>query len=190
MALITMKRTAEFGIKAGIVSAITIALIDTSIAVLLLLGLNHSIPFLMHIPRYVHMFGIIFIFIYGIYLFTKKAKKSFAENHPLKKHFYDTLIISLVNPSTYISFGVIALLLTRFLGSSLFGRIEILIGFFLGAISWWLTLVYIAFNKRNHITAPEMQKWVGAIIMLLSFTALILPGKLGYLPVIKNLLNF
>jgi threonine/homoserine/homoserine lactone efflux protein len=190
MALITMKRTAEFGLRAGVISAITIALIDTSVAVLVLLGLNRSISFFTHVPKWIHTLGVIFIFIYGIYLFTKQTKITTPEKHPLKKHFYDTLVLSLLNPSTYVSFGVIALLLTRFLGSSLFGRIEILIGFLFGTFAWWIALVYFAFSKRSHVSAPRLQKWVGAIIMALSFIALITPGRAGYFPFIKELFRF
>jgi threonine/homoserine/homoserine lactone efflux protein len=185
IALITMKRTAEFGLRAGIISAIAIALIDTTVAILILLGVHHSLKSLIHIPRGLHLLLTIAILIYGLYLFTKKVRIEKNKDYPVKKHFWDTILLCFANPSTYISFSVIAILMTRFLGSSLFNRLEVIIGFFIGAIFWWLSLVHISFNNRSRLSIGQLQRGVGLLIMFLAIISLLTPGRFEHLSIIR-----
>lgn len=185
IALLTMKRTAEFGLRAGIISAIAIALIDTTVAILILLGVHHSLKSLIHIPRGVHFVLTLAILIYGIYLFTREARVEKNKDYPVKKHFWDTILICFANPSTYISFSVIALLLARFLETSLFDRFEVIVGFFIGAIFWWLSLVHISFNNRGRLSIGQLQKGVGLLIIFLAIVSLFSSGRFEHLSIVR-----
>jgi threonine/homoserine/homoserine lactone efflux protein len=91
---------------------------------------------------------------------------------PWHKHFFTAAIIALTNPSTYFSFGIIALLLSRFMEKPIFDRIEVATGFFIGAFLWWCTLAFVAFNqRRRYLNAQYLHRIIGIIIMALSLFA-------------------
>ncbi len=188
IALITIKRTAQYGLKAGVISGITIALIDTIMAMLILFGLSHSRSLFFHVPKEIHTILAACVFMYGVTLFNKKpALESVAV--PIEKHFTETLLACLINPSTYISFGVISLLLTRFIGQPIFNRTEVLIGFFLGAVLWWTILVLLSFRHRHHVSALQLQKVVGILIIILSVLMLISPNSSEHFPMVSKFLS-
>ncbi len=186
VALLTIQRTAQFGLRAGMISAFTIAVIDTLAAVLVLLGIHAYLP-LLTLPRKFHALGTLAILIYGVYLFFRKEQVVSLAIHPVQKHVWDTFLISFTNPSTYISFGVIALLCTRFVHSSLFDRIELSIGFFIGAIAWWLTLVRLAFTHKEWLNVPRLQKVVALLIIILALGTLLLPQYSGHFSLLRIL---
>ncbi len=189
IALITIKRTAQYGFKAGIVASIAIVLIDTTVAFLVLLGIHsthHS--FYIHIPKYLKLILAFCMFIYGLTVFRKKMLPK-KPDHPLEKHFSETFMICLANPSTYISFGIIALLLSRFIGISIFDRTEVLFGFLIGALIWWIGLVAFSFKHRERISVKKLQKFVGLLIMLLALVFILNPHENHYNPFIHKLIN-
>lgn len=175
--LITMKRTAEFGLRAGILSALAIVAIDTLGTIAILLGFHSTISYLHHIPRWMHLAGAVIIFIYGVRTFFSNPTRSIDEALPWHKHFLSSAVLALTTPSTYFSFGIVGLLLARFIGQPLFTRIEVIIGFAIGALIWWCALAVIAFsNRKRYFAARNIQRIVGVIIMVLAVTSL-LPAR-------------
>jgi threonine/homoserine/homoserine lactone efflux protein len=170
--LIVMKRTAEFGLRAGILSGLAIVLIDSIAAVLILTSLNHSIPFLHQLPVWVRIIGGTGIFFYGLRTALTNPTLSIEVKLPWHKHFFTAAAIALTNPSTYFSFGIIALLLSRFMEKSVFDRIEVATGFFIGAFLWWCVLAFVAFSQRKrYLNAQYLHRIIGIIIMALSLLA-------------------
>lgn len=173
--LIIMKRTAEFGLRAGILSGLAIVTIDTIGIVAILLGLHKTMYYFNHIPRWLHIGGATIIFFYGLRILFSNPIKSIDDALPWHKHFLSSAVLALTNPSTYFSFGVIALLISRFIDQPLFGRIEIAVGFFIGSLAWWCSLAFIAFTNRKKLLAHNIQQVVGVIIMVLALMSFI-PG--------------
>lgn len=173
--LIVMKRTAEHGLRAGILSGLAIVVIDSIAAVLILTSLHRSIPFLHKLPLWVHIVGGCIIFFYGLRTALTNPTFNLEAKLPWHKHFFTAAAIALTNPSTYFSFGIIALLLSRFMEKTIFDRIEIATGFFIGAFLWWCALAFVAFSQRKrYLNAQYLHRIIGIIIMALSlFTFLV-----------------
>jgi threonine/homoserine/homoserine lactone efflux protein len=174
VALITMKRTTQHGLRAGIISGLAIALIDTAATVFILLGLHHSQETFHHIPQWLFIVGSVIVFFYGLRILLADPLKSIERDLPWHKHFFASIILSLTNPSTYLAFGVIGLFLTRFIDRPFFTRAQVAIGFFIGAFLWWSFLAYIAFTQRKRYEkAVFLNKIIGVIIMALAVLALV-----------------
>ncbi len=188
IALLTVKRTAEFGLRAGLAGGAAVILIDTAVAILILFGIHHSHSFFIHIPKGVRFIIALCIFMYGITLFRKKAAPVHID-HPLDKHFSETMLLSLANPSTYVSFGIIALLLTRFIGMPVFNRTEVVIGFLVGAVLWWGSLVALSHHHRDRIGISQLQKIVGILIMGLAVLLVCAPNHPEFIPIITRLIH-
>ncbi|HVY35688.1 MAG TPA: LysE family transporter [Candidatus Paceibacterota bacterium] len=169
VALITMKRTAEFGLRAGIVAGLAIVVIDTTAAVAILLGLHHSFHYLRPLPSWFHIAGAAIIFFYGLRMVYTDPVHAIADELPWQKHFFGSIMIALSNPSTYFSFGAIGLLVSRFIHQSTFTRVSVGIGFFVGAFLWWCTLALIATTQRDRYrSARNIHHAIGVAIMFLA----------------------
>ncbi|MDB5188815.1 MAG: Lysine exporter protein [Candidatus Nomurabacteria bacterium] len=174
IALITMKRTVHHGLRAGIISGLAIALIDTTATVIILLGLHHSRRSLYHVPHWLFFIGSIIVFFYGLRMLMADPLQTIERDLPWHKHFFASCVLALTNPSTYLAFGVIGLFLTRFIDQPLFTRAQVAIGFFIGAFLWWAVLAYIAFTQRKrYVKAVFLNKIIGVVIMVLAAVALV-----------------
>jgi threonine/homoserine/homoserine lactone efflux protein len=174
VALITIKRTAQHGLRAGIISGFAIVLIDTAATIIILLGLHHSRYTFQTIPDWIFIIGSLLVFFYGLRMIFTDPLKTISRDLPWHTHFITSFILALTNPSTYLAFGVIGLFLTRFIDQPLFTRAQVAIGFFIGALLWWSGLVYTAFTQRKRYEkAVFLNKVIGAIIMILAAIALV-----------------
>jgi threonine/homoserine/homoserine lactone efflux protein len=169
VALITMKRTAEFGHRAGIISGLAIALIDTVAMIIILLSVHQSLPTLRQLPHSLHVLGAVVVFGYGLRMFLMSKTVTVEETLPWHKHFISSILIALSNPSTYVSFGLIGLMMARYIDKPLFTKIEVTIGFFIGAFLWWSALAFFAItHKTQYFGTTYLKRLVGALIMLLA----------------------
>jgi threonine/homoserine/homoserine lactone efflux protein len=174
VALITMKRTVKHGLRAGVISGLAIALVDTVATVIILLGLHHSQRSFYHIPHWFFIITTIIVFFYGLRMIMADPLKAIECDLPWHKHFFASFVLALTNPSTYLAFGVIGVFLTRFVDQPLFTRAQVAIGFFLGAFVWWSVLAYVAFTQRKRYEkAAFLNKIIGALIMILAVLALV-----------------
>ncbi len=172
-----VQRSVSHGVRAGFFSGLAIATIDSVFACMLLLGLQGVAFGTHHTPFWIRAAGSIVIFFYGVRVFSNRPQ------HPAKedtahwsKHFLSMLGITLANPSTYFSFGAIAIILIRFLNRSVFDRLEIIIGFFIGALVWWSFLSWFAFTKRSHyVNSKVLHRLIGVAIMALALFTLARP---------------
>ena len=173
VALITMKRSALHGHRAGIIAGLAIALIDTVAMALILLSLHHSIPFLRHVPLSARIIGSVIVFGYGLHMIIATTTYASRETLPWHRHFLGSALMTLSNPSTYVSFGLIGLMLARYIDKPLFTKLEVAVGFFIGAWLWWWALTFFAVTHRSHLEATYLRKLVGIIIMILAIGTLV-----------------
>lgn len=174
LAIITMKRTAEHGFFAGFVAGLTIATIDAFFAAIILFGIPIPEEFARPIPQILVILGSTLIFWYGLTMFRKKEIKAPKKISRWDYHFLDTLWLAFTNPSTYFAFGGSALLLSPFLLRSESSRVFIAIGFFLGTIAWWITIVIIAHKKRDtYLKNMTIQKILGVLVMAIALVTTI-----------------
>ena len=165
-----MKRAAEFGWKAGLISASAIILVDASAAIAILLGMRRSIPVFHFVPQWALWLGGVIFFGYGAYVaFGPTKKERDIDIIPWHHHFGSAFLLAITNPSTYLSFAVIGLMVARFTRDPLSVRMAIIAGFLCGALLWWSTLVFIAFSQRKRYLGTQYIKRVtGIVIMILA----------------------
>jgi threonine/homoserine/homoserine lactone efflux protein len=174
VALITMKRTVKHGLRAGVISGLAIALVDTAATVVILLGLHHSQRSFYHIPHWLFIITTLIVFFYGLRMIMADPLKAIERDLPWHEHFFASFVLALTNPSTYLAFGVIGIFLTRFVDQPLFTRAQVAVGFFIGAFVWWSILAYVAFTQRKRYEkAAFLNKIIGALIMILAVLALV-----------------
>src|SRR5579872_5321191 len=134
VSLITMKRTTQHGFRAGLISGLAIALIDTAATVFILIGLHHSRHTFHIIPEWIFIIGSVIVFFYGLRILLADPLKTIERDLPWHTHFFAAIVLALTNPSTYLAFGVIGLFLSHFIDRPLFARAQVAIGFFIGAV--------------------------------------------------------
>lgn len=174
LGILTMKRTAEHGLSAGLVAALAASLIDGIFAAFLLFSVHIPHSFHYPIPRFVPFLGSALLFWYGFKMYIKKGIDAPKKISRWEYHFFDTLWLAFTNPSTYVAFGATALLLSPLLlrsnESKLFGGI----GFFVGVLVWWTTLVLIAHRKRDtYMQNMKIQKAMGILVMILAIGTMV-----------------
>jgi threonine/homoserine/homoserine lactone efflux protein len=174
VALITMKRTVQHGLRAGIISGLAIALTDTIATVIILLGLHHSNGIFNHLPQWLFIMGTTIVFFYGLRMVLADPLKTIERDLPWHEHFLASILLALTNPSTYLAFGVIGIFLIRYVDSPVFTRAQVAIGFFIGAFVWWSVLAFIAFTQRKRYQkAVFLNKIIGVVIMGLAVLAFV-----------------
>lgn len=167
--LLTIKRTAIHGLRAGIIAALAVVLVDGVVASVFLLGFYQPFRQVHTIPFTVSLIGAVFVFFYGLKIFNDTGVSEVKEPKDWHHHFLGTLTMLATNPTTYVSFASIAVLLTRFIIKPLETRMFVALGFFLGALAWWITLILIAHEHRDHyLKNTTIRKIMGGIIMVLA----------------------
>lgn len=167
--IIVMKRTIESGIRAGSIAGIAIVTVDTLATITLLLGIHHSVPLFHIIPRWVLIIGGLGFFTYGALMAFGPEKKTAQQEIPWHHHFGSALLLTLSNPSTYMSFAITGMLVSRFMQSAISTKLAVASGFFIGASLWWALLITIAFTQRKRYqNLHHTQRIVGTIIMILA----------------------
>lgn len=178
--LITMKRTTEFGLRAGIIAACAIVLVDTIAATAIIFGLHHTFPRIGNFPGWFHLIGALIVFFYGFRILMSVPNTESHTPKPWHRHFLNTIVVIFTNPSTYFSFGAIGLFVIRLSDNPLPSRIVTLIGFAIGATIWWWTLIYIAASQRErYFKKDSIHKIIGGLIMILAIASLFFPIHQG-----------
>lgn len=178
--LITMKRTAEYGCRAGVIAGLAIVLVDTIAATAIIFGLHQAFPRFSHFPGWFHLLGALIVFFYGFRILMSIPKAESHTHQPWHKHFLNTLVIIFTNPSTYFSFGAIGIFLIKLSGNPLPSRIMTLIGFAIGATIWWWALICIAASQRErYFKKASIHKLIGGLIMVLAIASLFFPVHRG-----------
>ncbi len=167
--LLCIKKTLELGIVGAIAVGLGAALADSIYGLIAGAGLTAVSIFLFGIMHYLKIFG-------GILLLTLGAKECLSNQQKatielpkinLSRLALTTFMLTLSNPLTILSFaGVFTAI-----GSEHFSLDDtawILIGVFLGSMSWWLFLGYIV--SRSHKILPktwiEKIRYISAFILI------------------------
>jgi threonine/homoserine/homoserine lactone efflux protein len=171
-----MKRTAEYGRRAGVIAGLAIVLVDTIAATAIIFGLHHAFPRFSHFPGWFHLLGALIVFFYGFRILMSIPKTESHAHQPWHRHFLNTLVVIFTNPSTYFSFGAIGVFLIRLGDTPITSRIVTLVGFAIGATIWWWALICIAASQRErYFKKASIHKLIGGLIMALAIASLFFP---------------
>ena len=179
--ILCIRRTLADGRLTGFFSGLGAASADMSYGAVAAFGLTAFQNLLMGAQYWLHLIGGLFLIYLGIRTFlTKPPNKASAEslNHNLFQAYLSTLVLTLTNPATIISFTVIFAGLRLGEAHGNFLSAGLLVGgVFFGSSVWWLTLSLIVGLFRERFT-PSWMFWVnrlaGTIILAFGFFALII----------------
>ena len=173
--LVTIENTIARGLRGGMWSAVAVGGIDIVAAGLILFGFQGVIPYFHTIPVWLSAVGSIIIFIYGLLLF-KKQVSQVKEKHSLHHTFFETILIIVSNPATYIGFGVIAFFFSKGFTASIQNQALLFTGFIVATIGWW-SIVLLAANTMKKIFSQKntIHKIIGMCLMLSALGIFFIP---------------
>lgn len=180
--MICIRKTLERGLRGALAVGLGAAVADSVYGIVAITGLTAITQFLLEKALLIKLFGGVFL----LYLAYKEIKSTptisydgFDKNKKLGRLALQVFFLTLTNPMTILSFvGIFASI-----GGGVSSPIEsyaMIIGIFLGSMSWWLTLGFIISKIQNKL--PEV--WIGRIRYL---STLILAG-FGLLSLVSSLL--
>jgi len=153
--MLCIKTTLEKGRLAGFCAGLGAAVADTIFAGVGALAISLVGNFLSMEQAWFKLGASIFLIVFGLYLARKPAMgPENGEKVPpgLWAEFTVTLLLTLANPSTILSFAAVFAGVTAGGGYALETMPALILGVFIGAAAWWLTLGQIVGLIRHKIS--------------------------------------
>jgi threonine/homoserine/homoserine lactone efflux protein len=171
--VLCIRTTLERGRIAGFCAGLGAAVADTIFAGVGAYGINLIGAFLNAELIWFRLIGGTFLILYGAHLARKEPNLAKAETQEvpagLLADFFMTLVLTLANPTTILSFAGIFVGLSGIIGFSVEAIPALLIGVFVGSAGWWLTLsgvVGLIRHRIDHRTMLWINRITGAAIVL------------------------
>lgn len=169
--LLCINRTLLYGRLVGLVSGLGAATADGFYGCIAGLGLTLVADFLIEQQVWLKLIGGIFLCYLGIKIFISKPAQSTeaVANNSLVRAYFSTLLLTIANPSTILSFvAVFAGLGLADTDRDYRSASALVLGVFLGSAGWWLFLsssVGLARNKFNSQVLRLINRLSGLIII-------------------------
>lgn len=174
--LLCIKRTLESGPVTGVMTGLGAASADAVYGLVVALGFGVLASVLLDYTAYLQISGGVLLLILGLAPMLKKTTDKPAQlRYSISEKsggqiiaFGSTFALTLTNPLTIISFiGAIAALSgASELSNSAASGLAVVIGVFLGSVTWWLMLVGVVMAVRTSISS-NLQKTIGNLSSLL-----------------------
>jgi len=177
--VLCIRRTLTDGRVAGFLSGLGAATADMLYGAVAAFGLSALTTTLVNQRFSLSIIGGGFLIYLGIKtFFAAPAEKSASSKVTgLLGMYASTLLLTLANPATILSFVAIFAGLQLNTGSTWAGPATLVIGVFLGSASWWLILSGIVGLARERFT-PAWMRWVNRLsgLVIFGFGSAILVG--------------
>jgi threonine/homoserine/homoserine lactone efflux protein len=171
--MLCIRTTLERGRVAGFCAGLGAAVADTIFAGIGAYGINLIGGWLDAERLWFSIIGGIFLIAFGAHLARKEPNLANSESREVPKgllaDFSMTLLLTLANPTTILSFAAVFAGLSGLIGFSLDVVPALLIGVFLGSAGWWLTLsgiVGLIRHRIDHATMLWINRIAGAVLVL------------------------
>jgi threonine/homoserine/homoserine lactone efflux protein len=179
MSILCIQRTFHKGYLYGLVSGMGIATADAIYGSIAAFGLTVITSFLVSAQTWIRLIGGLFLIYLGIRtILTKPAEKAAnAQAHNFAGAYVSTLLLTLTNPLTILSFAVIfAGLGVGATGGNYLAAALVVAGVFSGSAAWWCILTGGISLLRKRFTTTWL-RWLnrvsGAVITTFGIIALI-----------------
>lgn len=161
MSMLTMRRSIDRGMAAGLVSGFGIALADATYGAIAAFGLTSLSDLLIDYQRIIRVAGgIALIYIAWRILQSAcipvEARPETTTNQSLGRIVGTMYLLTLSNPTTILSFAAIFGGLGLSLGSSNLESLVLVASVFAGSMLWWLMLCGLLTRVRHRLTP----KWI------------------------------
>jgi threonine/homoserine/homoserine lactone efflux protein len=185
--ILTIKRTLNEGHLSGFITGMGAACADTLYGMIAGLSLTAVSAFLVHEKFWLKLIGGCVLLILGLKTFLSKpiTNQSAIDRKGLFSNFITTFFLTLTNPATIFAF--LAIFAGFGLDSSNISHTAsgmLILGVFLGASLWWLTLSYVVSTIKSKITPYKMNlinRISGIVIIVFGVIALYLCINLSIL---------
>lgn len=171
--VLVIRRTLTEGRISGFVTGLGAAVADGTYGFIAGYGLTSISDFLISQQFWMKLFGGLFLLYLGIKTLISKAatKEAQIDSNGLLKNFTSTLLLTITNPITILSFFAIFAGLglgqekTNYISST-----ALVLGVFIGSAFWWLILSTVLNFFRNKITTSGLT-WINRFsgLLIISF---------------------
>ncbi len=157
--MLCIRKNFELGFKAGVSVGLGAAFADSVFALIAGAGFSAVSNFLLHNLMYIKIFGGAFLISLGI-RDLQTLKDHVHEVHTYKKHSltlaFQTFLLTGTNPLTILSFlGIFTTIAGT--DASLIHIITMVVGIFLGSISWWIFLSSLVLKMRKRLSVQLVE---------------------------------
>jgi len=179
--VLCIRRTLADGRAHGLVSGLGAATADAFFGTITAIGLTFVADFLINQQNWLRLLGGLFLLYLGVKTFLSKPAEQAANvknQRGLWGAYFSTLLLTLTNPLTILSFAAIFAGLGPGASSQYtLGALLIVIGVFTGSCAWWLILVTATGLFRSAFT-PARLGWVNRLsgVIIVAFAIVILIG--------------
>ncbi|MET3193447.1 LysE family transporter [Gottfriedia sp. OAE603] len=176
--LLCIQRILTRGRAAGFVTGFGAATANLIYASIAAFGFSVVSSFLVEQQLIFRVIGGVFLFYLGLKTFMKKPSNTAAnlEGESIFAMFLSTFVLMITNPVTILNFvAMFAGLGFEQSSSSSLVAVTLIVGVFLGAISWWIILSNVVSLFRNKIRPhlSRVNKIAGLLIIILGILAFI-----------------
>jgi threonine/homoserine/homoserine lactone efflux protein len=171
--MLVIRRTLAEGRLLGLLTGMGAAVADSLYGCVGAFGLTFISSFLMGYAFWTKLIGGAFLVYLGINTFKAKSKEESTSNSKVRyaSAFLSTLLLTLTNPATILSFMAVFAGLGLGTNGGDYGAAGIVVaGVFVGSALWWL-LLSGGVSLVRHKLAPNTMKWInrGSGIFLFAF---------------------
>ena len=195
IAKLCIRTTLERGRIAGIAAGMGVAVADTIYAAIGAYGISFVGAALTSGESWLKLVGGIVLIAFGIYLARKQPVNATEEREVPKSIVADfgmTLVLTLTNPMTILSFAGLFAGVSGLRGFPLIEIPALLLGVFVGSAVWWVALAFVIGLIRHKIS-PTTMLWINrgsaAAIIGFGLYVLIEPLQAFAQPLVANLLT-
>jgi threonine/homoserine/homoserine lactone efflux protein len=171
--MLCIRTTLERGRVAGFCAGLGAAVADTIFAGIGAYGINLIGGWLDAERLWFSLLGGLFLIAFGAHLARAEPNLANSESREVPQglvaDFFMTLVLTLANPTTILSFAGIFAGLSGVIGFSLDAVPALLIGVFLGSAGWWLALsgvVALIRHRIDHATMAWINRIAGAVLVV------------------------
>lgn len=168
LGVLCIQRTVNKTWKSGFISGLGVATSDTLYAIIAGFSLTIIIDFLRQYEAYFKILGTAMVILLGLYIFlsnpAKEIQKFRRKGNSYVQDYITAVLLTLTNPLAIFVFLAIFTSYSIVLRMSHpIDAILIVLGIYIGASSWWLSLTGIAYNFKHQLTISTLW-WANKII--------------------------
>jgi threonine/homoserine/homoserine lactone efflux protein len=160
--VLVASRALAGGRKRGIVSGVGAALADTLYGSIAGFSITFIIQFLKHHEFWIRVVGGILLVGIGVLYFRKPPEQMHEESNGTHSDLISTLLLTLTNPTTVLSFLAVLAGLGLGQDSPNWRTLALVGGIFCGSMTWWIILTETVYRLRDRFDEGAI-RWMNRI---------------------------
>jgi threonine/homoserine/homoserine lactone efflux protein len=155
--VLCISRTLAKGWRSGLLSGLGAATADTLYGCIAGFSITFVIQFLLREEFWIRLIGGILLVLIGVFYYFKQPQSLSAQKQEADESDYvSTLLLTLTNPTTVLSFLAILATLGMKEDKASWLTLLLVVGIFCGSMLWWIILVSVVNRLRDRIDDHAM----------------------------------